>query len=292
MSTSTGRRTVRANGVDICLQTHGDPAHPAVLLISGASTSMDMWPAPLCERLAEGGRYVVRYDHRDTGESTNYGAGAATYTIADLTDDAAAVLQVLDVEQAHVVGMSMGGVIGQLLALCHRHRVSTLTLVSTTPAFPPDPERELPSMSPADLEAFGAVERPDWTDRESVVEHLVASERVCAARSVEFDDDAVRRTTRLVVDRSRDVAAMENHFALADPDLPTLRLSQIGAPTLVVHGDEDPVFPVAHGEALADEIPGARLLTLRQLGHEVPPRIWDELVEAVLQHTGRNPAGD
>ena len=273
------------NGVELALQTFGDPNHPAMLLISGASTSMDMWPPEFGERIAAARRYVMRYDLRDTGQSTTYGAGGATYTQADLVADAVAILDHLQIRQAHLVGMSMGGVLAQLVAVAHPDRVGTLTLISTTPALPGDTERDLPDMPAADQEAFAAVPPPDWSDFTSTVDYLVEQERLCAARSAPFDSEHVRAIMQTTVARTRDPQAMENHFELGTAAPGLGRITDLVAPTLVVHGDEDPVFPVAHGQALAAEIPGAQLMIIRSLGHEVPPRIWDELVPAVVRHT-------
>jgi pimeloyl-ACP methyl ester carboxylesterase len=246
---------------------------------------MDMWPPELCERIAAAGRCVVRYDLRDTGQSTSYGAGAATYILADLVADAVAILDHLQVRQAHLVGMSMGGMLAQLLAAAHPDRVSTLTLISTTPALPGDTERDLPGMPAVDQEAFAAVPPPDWSDPISTVDYLVEQERRCAARTVPFDTEHMRAIMQTTVARTRDPQAMENHFDLGSTPPGSDRITDLVAPTLVVHGEEDPVFPVAHGQALAAEIPGARLMIIRSLGHEVPPRIWDELVPAVVRHT-------
>jgi pimeloyl-ACP methyl ester carboxylesterase len=284
----TGPRTVHVNGVDLRLQAHGDSADPVVLLISGAATTMDMWPGPCCEQLAAGGRYVVRYDLRDTGESTTYGAGGATYTFTDLVGDVVALLDELGVERAHLAGMSMGGSIAQVVALSWPDRVETITLVATSPVVAG--ERALPEMTTQDQAEFGAVPAPDWSDPDSVVDYLVGSERICAARTVPFDSEAIRATMRAVVDRSSDPAAMENHFSLDFTEQPGWSLARIAAPTLAVHGDEDPVFPLPHGQALAAEIPGARLLVLPQVGHEVPPRCWDDLIDALLRHTAARPA--
>jgi pimeloyl-ACP methyl ester carboxylesterase len=278
-------QVVPLNGVELALQTFGDAADPAVLLLSGASTSMDLWPPELCERIAGAGRYTVRYDFRDTGQSTTYGAGGATYTHADLVMDAIAILDHLQIRQAHLVGMSMGGILAQLAAVTYPERVSTLTLIATTPALPGAVERNLPGMSLSDQEDFGQVSPPDWSDPESTVDYLLEQERRCAARSAPFDAPQMRAILQTTLARSTDPQAMENHFDLGMPPPTESRLADIVAPTLVVHGEEDPIFPLAHGQALAEEIPGAQLIVISRLGHELPPRIWDELVAAVVQHT-------
>ena len=279
---------VALNGVSLALQGYGDPADPAVLLIGGAATSMDFWPPELCRRIAARGRYVVRYDFRDTGQSTTYGAGGATYTMADLVTDAMAILGHLQVPHADLVGMSMGGVLAQLAAVSNPDRISTLTLIATTPALPGAVARDLPGMSPEDKEAFARLSPPDWSDPSSTVDYLLEQERLCAARSAPFDAAHMRAVLETTVARAADPQAMENHFDLGMASAASGRLGDIAAPTLVVHGDEDPMFPLAHGEAVAKEIPGAELLVIGGLGHEIPPRIWDELVAAVVRHTAQS----
>jgi pimeloyl-ACP methyl ester carboxylesterase len=282
----TPRRTVSANGVELCLQEFGAASDPTLLLLSGAGTTMELWPSALCERLAAAGRHVVRYDFRDAGQSTLSGPGGPAYTLVDLADDAVALLDALDVSQAHLVGMSMGGEIAQIVALRHPERLDRLTLISTTPVVPADPDRGLPGMMAEDEAAFGTLVSPDWSDLEATVTYFVEGERRCAAKSVPFDETAMRASLRAAVERSPDPAAVENHYSLVGsvPGLPPL--STVPTPTVVLHGDEDPVFPVAHAEALAAEIPNSRLQVLRQVGHEMPARIWDQLVEAIIHHTG------
>lgn len=242
----------------------------------------------LCRRLAEHGRLVVRYDNRDTGRSTAYPPGAPGYTGADMGADAVAVLDELAIDRAHVVGLSMGGGIAQHLALDHRDRVATLTLISTTSIGPG--EEGLPGMT-EQLQAALAdeVPEPDWTDRDAVVEHIVEGERPYAGPG-EFDDQRMRALAARVYERSDDIAAsVANHFLLdagdsVHPDLSELR----GLPTLVLHGTADPLFPLAHGRALADEIPGARLLELEGVGHQLPPpRTWDLVVATLIEHTSQ-----
>ena len=124
---------IATNGAELCVDTFGDPAHPSVLLIMGSAGSMDRWEEPFCERLAAAGRYVIRYDHRDTGGSTTYPPGKPGYTSDELFADPLAILDHLGVERAHLVGLSMGGAIAQMIALEHPERVLSLTLMSTSP---------------------------------------------------------------------------------------------------------------------------------------------------------------
>ena len=278
----TNERMVTVGGVDLCVETFGDPVHPAILLISGAGASMDWWPDEFCRRLAAGLRHVIRYDHRDTGRSVTYPPGSPGYGSDELTTDAIGLLDALGVDEAHIVGISMGGGIGQELAIEHGHRVATLTLIATSTIG----ERPgLPPMTPELRAYFDAVQPPDWSDRSAVIEHLVEFERQLEGR--DFDEARTREVAAQVVDRSVDVAAgLTNHFILAGGDGRSWRLADVRAPALVIHGAVDPMFPPEHGRALAEDIPDARLLELPRMGHEVPPpSTWDVVVPALLRHT-------
>jgi len=279
---------VRANGVELCVETFGDPDAPAILLISGAAASMDWWDADFCWRLAAGARFVIRYDHRDTGRSVTYPPGAPSYTGTDLVVDAAGLIDVLTGGRAHVVGLSMGGGIAQYLAVEHPDRVATLTLMSTSPVGPRGPGNDLPPMADRLRATFAdPAPDPDWTDRDAVVEYLVDGERPYAGPDA-FDEADVREVARRVVDRTVNLeSSAKNHWLLvgggedARPGL-----GQLTAPTLVIHGTQDPLFPPGHAVALAREIPGAELLMLDGVGHQVPPRsTWDVVVPAILRHT-------
>jgi pimeloyl-ACP methyl ester carboxylesterase len=266
----------------LCAETTGDPADPAVLLIAGAASSMDGWDPGFCHRLAGGGRFVIRYDHRDTGRSPTCPPGAPDYTVADLAADPLRVLDALGLERAHLVGVSMGGGIAQALAARRPERVATLTLVATGAAGTRADPTPLPPMDAALAE--GPPE-PDWSDPESVVAYLVELERPYAGTF--FDAERARRTARRVVERSLDVRAAANHWQLDGTSEP-FPMSAIRVPTLVVHGTEDRMFALPHGESLAAEIAGAWLLVLPGMGHEAPPPpTWDVVVPALLEHTGR-----
>ena len=279
---------VQANGVDLCVETFGDPTHAAILLIMGSSASMDWWEDEFCERLAAGYRFVIRYDHRDTGRSVSYEPGAPEYAIRDLAADAVGVLDALGVARAGVVGMSMGGAIAQLVALEHSDRVASLTLVSTAPAAPGPDDPDLPAMSAETGTRFSEVRQPDWSDRAAVIDHLVHLARVSASSARPFDESSFRDLAGRVFDRTVNIeSSMTNHNAMDDGDRWRERLGELRAPTLVVHGTDDPVVPYANGVALAREIPGAELLALEQTGHELPRPTWDILVPAILEHTSR-----
>jgi pimeloyl-ACP methyl ester carboxylesterase len=272
---------VQVNGVDLCVETFGSPTDPAILLVMGAGASMDWWQDDFCARLAAGPRYVIRYDHRDTGGSTSYPPGEPGYTSDDLVADAAALVAALGVRRAHVVGQSAGGALAQVLALDHPARVASLTLVATSPS---GSDPDLPPMSEEARAVFAAIAEPDWSDRVAVIEYLTEQWRAVASRSRPFDADGTRALSARVVDRTANMeSSMKNVYVAEGSDRWRERLGELDVPTLVVHGTEDPVFPLGHGEALAREIPGAELLTLEGGGHEVARRDWDVVVPAILR---------
>jgi pimeloyl-ACP methyl ester carboxylesterase len=276
-------RMVEANGVELCAEAFGDPSDPPVLLVMGSGGSMLWWEEGFCRRLADGGRFVIRYDHRDTGRSVTYEPRRPEYTGADLVADAAGVLDAHGIPAAHVVGVSMGGALAQLLALDFPGHVRSLVLISTTQALPGGREG-LPAPT-EELSRFAATATVDWTDRDSVVDYLVQYSRVLAGSRRPFDEESLRALVRRDVERARNFAAAQNHDVLPDDERSREPLSSIAVPTLVVHGTADPLFPFPHGEALAAEIPGARLLALDGAGHGVERADWDALAQAILEHT-------
>ncbi|HVH23586.1 MAG TPA: alpha/beta hydrolase [Pseudonocardia sp.] len=281
---ATPEKLVQANGVELCVQAFGPTDGEPVLLIAGAACSMLYWDEEFCRRLAAGPRFVIRYDHRDTGRSHTTPPGAPDYTPVDLLDDAIGVLDAFGVSRAHLVGLSTGGGLAQTAAIRYPQRVASLTLIATSPAGPSD-HSDLPSMSEQVRAEFAAVPQPDWADREQVITFLVEQERLCAARTAPFDSAGMRAVMAAVLDRSPSPQSMFNHFQVIGGDAPPDRMAGITAPTLVLHGDDDPLFPPAHGAALAAEIPGARLITLPQVGHEWPRRAWEPALPEILTHT-------
>jgi pimeloyl-ACP methyl ester carboxylesterase len=274
-------KLVRAHGVDICVETFGDRGNPAILLIHGATASMLGWEDDFCRRLASGRRFVIRYDHRDTGRSISYEPGRPPYSLGDLTEDALGLLDVFALDRAHLLGRSMGGSIAILAALTHPERVMSLTLMAASPGGP-----GLSSPSPEFLAHVQGGHQPDWSDREAVIDHIVALLRVFDGGTPHFDEAALRDAVARDVDRTVNIAASQtNHFllALGEPIRP--RLAQIQVPTLVIHGEKDPVFPLDHGQALAQEIHDAKLLVLPESGHLVLAPSWHLIVPAILEHT-------
>ena len=173
-------RMIDVGGIELCTEPFGDPTDPAVLLVMGIGASMLWWDEGLCRSVVEGGRFVIRYDHRDTGRSATYAPGHPGYGAADLVADAAGVLDAYGLEAVHVVGVSAGGAFAQLLALDFAGRVLSLVLISTSPAMAVD--RELPPPT-GEFSRFVADAEVDWSNRESVIEYLVGYSRLLAGES-------------------------------------------------------------------------------------------------------------
>jgi pimeloyl-ACP methyl ester carboxylesterase len=281
-------RMIEANGVELCAESFGDPDDPPILLVMGVGASMLWWEEGFCRMLADGGRFVIRYDHRDTGRSVTYEPGHPEYTGADLARDAAGVLDAYGMPAAHVVGVSAGGAFAQVIALDSPDRVLSLVLISTSTALPGD--RELPPPT-EEFMRFLATAEVDWSDRESVIDYQVDYSRALAGGRRPFDEAAARELVQRDVERARDFATARNHDLLADDERPREPLSSIAVPTLVIHGTADPMFPLAHGEALATEIPGARLLPLEGAGHGVDRADWETIARAVLERTATGSRG-
>ncbi|RJL32592.1 alpha/beta fold hydrolase [Bailinhaonella thermotolerans] len=280
-------RIVRANGVRICLETFGRADYPAILLIMGAAGSMDWWDDAFCARLATESRFVIRYDNRDTGRSVAYPPGAPPYTMADLAGDAVGVLDALGLERAHFAGISMGAWIALIAALTRPERVASLTVMSASPG-PGDPD--LPPPAPRVSALLSSDDPgPDWSDRAAVIDYYAGTQRLFAGEP--YDEALVRRTVARAYDRSSSPASWNNHYLIAGGGAGRANLPEIKAPTLVMHGTEDPLFPFAHGEAMAREIPSAELLPLPHTGHEAPPEpSWPIAIPALLRHTAPNRA--
>jgi pimeloyl-ACP methyl ester carboxylesterase len=274
---------IQANGVELCAESFGDPADPEVLLIMGIAASMTWWDEEFCRRLADGGRFVIRYDHRDTGRSVAYEPGRPAYRGDDLVGDAAGVLDAYGIQSAHVVGQSMGGALAQLLALDFPERVASLVLMSTSPAGPGS--GELPPISD-EYARFLERSEVDWSDADSVIDHVVAECRVLAGGERPFDEARMHERVARDLERARNFASAQNHAMLEGQNAWRDRLSAIRVPTLVLHGTADPMFDLSHGEALAEEIPDARLVTLEGGGHLLDPADWDLVLQVILEHTG------
>ncbi len=277
-----------ANSIDLEYETFGDPKAAPLLLVMGLGAQMISWDESFCEQLAGRGFYVIRFDNRDSGLSTKMeeagepdlmaafaGQGKPAYTLDDLADDAVALLDALHIRVAHVVGASMGGFIAQLIAINHPDRVLALTSIMSGPG-----GRDTVAPWPEGSEVLTRVP-PE--SREGRIEHGVWIRRILTGPGNPFDEVAeLRRTTR-AVDRSyyppgtgrQLVAIFAAHSRLE-------RLGQVKAPTLVVHGLDDPLVPVENGRRVADAVPGARLLEFEGMGHNMPERFWPTILDAIV----------
>jgi pimeloyl-ACP methyl ester carboxylesterase len=273
---------IEAGGAELCSESFGSPDDPPVLLIAGIGSSMLWWEEDFCRLLATGGRFVIRYDHRDTGRSTHYEPGKPGYTSLDFTTDAVRVLDGWSLDAAHVSGISAGAAMAQELALEFPDRVLSLVLLATTAVV--STGRQLPG-SEQRLMAFFSKPQPDWSDAPAVIDYTVEYARALTGSGRSFDEPHWRELITREAERARDIASAQNHELLAGEAVTRKSLADIAAPTLVIHGSSDPMFPLPHGEALAEEIPGSRLLVLEGAGHELHRDDWDRVAQAVLEHT-------
>lgn len=275
--------TVRANGVELGVETFGRDDDPLVLLAGGPT--MSSWPDALCERLAAGGRRVVRYDLRDTGASTTVDPEAPAYDLRDLAADAAALVGALGAGTAHLGGVGVGGMVAQVAALDHPHAFGALTLVGTRPVAPGPVDDDLPDHDTATMTALFSRPMPDWRDRAAVA--AVAAD---GAPLLGDDPDQARATAARIWDRapSSDPSAQQaNQLGTVFARLDCAprwreRLGELALPTLVVHGRADPFFPVGNGRALAAAIPAARLLVHDDMGTALRDTGADEVAAAML----------
>src|SRR5215211_2920308 len=275
--------TVNANEVTLGIESFGDDDAPLVLLAGG--TTMLSWPEALCERLAAGRRRVVRYDLRDGGESRTADPEAPAYTLRDLVADAAALVDALGGGPAHLAGIGVGGMVAQVAALDHPGAFSALTLVGTRAVAPGPPDDDLPDHDSATMSRLFAHEMPDWIDREAVADFAAAGAEILGDDPVEARTVAAR-----IWDRTPGTTPsiqMANQLGTAFSKLDCTprwreRLPEIGIPTLVVHGRRDLFFPLGNGEAIAREIPGARLLVLEEAATAMPAAAAGKVAEAML----------
>lgn len=268
--------------VELEYETFGAADAPAILLINGLGSQMTRWPADFCQRLAGHGYRVIRFDNRDVGKSTWFKAGDA-YSLSDMAADATAVLDAVGVRQAHVAGMSMGGMIAQLVAIEHPGRVLSLTSIMSATGAPgtmdPAPSAgavlTAPSPDPAvDLEAFLA--------------HGVKNAQIIGSPGYPVDDAAYRQRAIEEYERAFTPTASQRQMAAirGDGDR-TERLGKLKVPTVVLHGADDPLVQVVGGEATAKAIPGAELRVIPGMGHNLPPSLYDTFIDAILAAAAR-----
>ena len=274
---------MQANGVELGVETFGRDDDPLVLLAGGPT--MLSWPDSVCERLAAGGRRVVRYDLRDCGASTTLDPEAPGYDLRDLAADAAALIGTLGAGTSHLGGVGVGGMVAQVAALDHPDAFSALTLVGTRAVAPGPVDDDLPDHDAETMAAVFSRAMPDWSDRSAVAAFAAGG-----AELLGNDPEQARATAARIWDRtpsSEPAVHQANQLGMVFARLDCTprwreRLGEITLPTLVVHGRADPFFPVGNGKALADAIPGARLLVLDDMGTALRDAAADEVTAAML----------
>jgi pimeloyl-ACP methyl ester carboxylesterase len=290
--------TAFANGIRIEYETFGAPSADPLLLIMGLGAQMLLWDEELCEQLAARDHFVIRFDNRDVGLSTKFDhAGTpdlmalvaalqsrrpvpAPYTLDDMADDAVGLLDALGLAAAHLVGASMGGMIAQTAAFRHSARVKTLTSIMSTTGDP--------SLPPARPEAMGMLMITPPAERAAAIEHAVRVWRTIGSPGFPFDEPRIRDRAARQFDRcyhpagtSRQLAAVLAHGSRRQ------RLRSVTAPTLVIHGSDDPLVPVEGGKDTAAAVPGAELLIIEGMGHDLPRGAWGRIVDAITSHAAK-----
>ncbi|MGF1599230.1 MAG: alpha/beta fold hydrolase [Acidimicrobiales bacterium] len=282
-----------ANGIELCYETFGDPADPALLLVMGFTAQLTAWDEAFCRALAERGRFVIRFDNRDCGLSTHLdgvevdlaavlvAAGdempPVPYTLATFADDAFGLLDHLDIERAHVLGASMGGMIVQTMAIDQPTRVLSMTSVMSNTGEP--------EYSTADPRALEVLMTPPPLDRDAFIPFSVERGAVFSSPRY-YDRSAAAARAAASYDRAfypegagRQLAAIRASGHRADG------LRQLGVSTLVIHGRADPLILPVGGERTAELVPGANLLMVADMGHDLPEPLWPLLVDSIISHT-------
>lgn len=282
---------VKANGIEIAYDTFGNKDNEPILLIMGLSAQMILWEDEFCFRLAEKGFYVIRFDNRDVGMSTKMTAlgmpniqalllgklSVAPYTILDMAKDTVGLLGALQIEKAHVIGVSMGGMIGQEIAISYPDRLMTLTSIMSTTGSP-----LLPPPSP---EAIEILFRPIPTTRDTFVSYFMDVWRVLSGPRFPMDDITAGRlgveTYRRGVDPAGNARQLAAIFVSGSRKE---RLASVKSPTLVIHGTQDPLLSIECGIDTAESIPKASLKIFDGMGHWLPPGLWPEIIGAIVGH--------
>jgi pimeloyl-ACP methyl ester carboxylesterase len=285
----------RANGIELEYDTFGDASSPPVVLIMGLGAQMILWDEEFCGALAARGFWVVRFDNRDVGLSTKLDdapvpnvfsaiSAAATgqhvdapYTLSDMADDTVYLMEALGIDRAHVVGASMGGMIAQTLAIRHPDRLLSLTSIMSTTGNP-----EVP---PATADAMRVLLTPVPAERDAYIERSVRTWRVIGSPGYAFDEERVRRRSARSFDRAFYPAGIARQLvAIIASGNRKSALRSVTVPTLVIHGDADPLARVEGGRDTAAAIPGAELLVIEGMGHDLPPGAWPRIIDAIAAH--------
>ena len=294
---------VDANGLRICYQAFGDPSHPPLVLITGMGAQMLLWDDGFCELLAAQRFWVVRFDHRDVGKSTHLqGAGMpdvataltlawwrrpvpSAYLLHDMALDVTGLLDSLGIARAHVVGASMGGTIGQTLAIHHAKRVLSLTSIMATTGHPglPQPQSSV----------LATVFKPTPQTLEAYIAHYITLWRMLRVDALPEEEELDRLRAVRNFERGLNPAGTARHLtAILASGSRREALRDVSVPTLVIHGDVDPLVPLAGGIDTAESIPGAKLIVLERMGHALPLRLWPRIVEEIARHASQVPLHD
>jgi len=281
-----------ANGIHIEYETFGDSAARPILLIGGLADQLIHWDNELCRDLSERGHYVIRFDNRDAGLSTKFdqegvpdlgalarGEKSPPYTLEDMADDAVGLLDALDIRKAHICGVSMGGMIAQTIATRHPSRIlSLISIYSTTGS------KDFPPPKPEMMERLRA---PAPLERETYIEYMVDLFKAMAGPGFAFDEVWTRMITGRAYDRSfSPQGTIRQIAAIMTQTNRKKALASVTVPTLVIHGTDDPVVPVEAGRDTAEAIPGAQLMLIEGMGHDLPHGgAWPRIVEAIAAHT-------
>ena len=290
----SGEQFAQIGDVELCYETFGSDRDPALLLVMGLGAQMILWDEKFCEQLASHGFFVIRFDNRDVGRSTILREApvpkpiqlfvrdkrAAAYSLDEMAADAVGLLDHLQIAAAHIVGISMGGMIAQLIALNAPDRVLSLVSIMSTTG-----HRRVGNASPRLWPRL--MRRPQF-EREAYIEDFLLGYRMIGSRRYPPDPDRKRGQGGRCFDRGIHPAGAARQLAaiLAAPDR-TERLRQLGTPTTVIHGDADPLVNVSGGRATARAIPGARLVVIPGMGHDMPPVLWPQIIEAIVENAAR-----
>ncbi|MGH2983795.1 MAG: alpha/beta fold hydrolase [Solirubrobacterales bacterium] len=277
-------------GITLCYETYGDPSDPPVVLVMGLATQMIAWHEEFCEQLADRGFHVVRFDNRDIGRSTHLGfrpptlsqivrrrVGPDQYSLSDMAEDTAGLIRELEIDPAHVAGASMGGMIGQVLAAEHPEAVRSLTSIMSTTG---SRWHGQPALS-----VYKYLLRPPPRDREGYIERAAEVFGLVGSTGFPRDESYIRERAARSYDRGYDVRAGGRQLGaiVASADR-TDQLRTIRAPTLVIHGTVDKMIRPSGGRATAKAIPGARLVEIEGMGHDLPRGVWPHILDALSEH--------
>jgi pimeloyl-ACP methyl ester carboxylesterase len=281
----------KSNGIELEYDTFGDPSDPALLLIMGFTAQMTAWDEAFCQQLAGNGFNVIRFDNRDVGLSSRIEgevdiaslfsgqASSVPYSLDDMADDAAGLLDALGIERAHIVGASMGGMIAQLVAIRHPGKTLSLCSIMSTTGDG--------SVGQATPEAMAALMAPAAKNREEAIESGLNAGRVISSK-VHFDEAKAAKRAGEAYDRAFDPKGVARQMgAIATQSDRGPALAKVTAPTLVIHGRGDPLVTLSGGEATAKAVPGSELLVLDEMGHDLPEPLWPEVVDAIVANARR-----